>query len=110
MFCYDALLKLESFAALRLTYRPWQASDPRGRRCQLPAAIIEDHHFTAMASSAPPTANWEAVADTFYRKVQLYTALWDADFDLNDYFVRGAPYGGALGTFDPYSGLRSAGF
>lgn len=50
-----------------------------------------------MASTIAPTADWEAVSDTFYRKVQLYTALWDTDFNLNDYFLRGAPYGGALG-------------
>lgn len=50
-----------------------------------------------MASTAAPTADWESVSDTFYRKIQLYTALWDADFNLNDYFLRGAPYGGALG-------------
>ncbi|KAF8446468.1 Vps16, N-terminal region-domain-containing protein [Terfezia claveryi] len=66
-----------------------------------------------MASATAPTADWEAVSDTFYRKVQLYTALWDADFNLNDYFLRGAPYGGALALWkddskpQPYRGPLS---
>ena len=60
-------------------------------------AIVD--HLDLMASATAPTADWEAVSDTFYRKVQLYTALWDADFNLNDYFLRGAPYGGALGQY-----------
>lgn len=43
------------------------------------------------------TAGWEQVEDKYYRKILLYSALWDADFDLSDYIVAGAPYGGALG-------------
>ncbi|KAI0395339.1 vacuolar protein sorting-associated protein [Xylariaceae sp. FL0594] len=43
-----------------------------------------------------PTAGWEAVGDRFYRKTQLYTAVFDQDLDLDNYIVAGAPYGGAV--------------
>ncbi|KAF2734470.1 vacuolar protein sorting-associated protein [Polyplosphaeria fusca] len=46
-----------------------------------------------------PTANWEKVGDKFYRKVQLYTAVFDQDLELENYFVVGAPYSGALAIF-----------
>ena len=45
-----------------------------------------------------PTANWEKVGDKFYRKVQLYTAVFDQDLELENYNVVGAPYSGAVGT------------
>jgi hypothetical protein len=44
-----------------------------------------------------PTANWEKVGDKFYRKVQLYTGVFDADLELDKYNVAGAPYSGAVG-------------
>ncbi|KAI1185917.1 vacuolar protein sorting-associated protein [Nemania serpens] len=43
-----------------------------------------------------PTAGWERVGDQFYRKTQLYTAVFDQDLDLDNYIVAGAPYGGAV--------------
>ncbi|KAI0850903.1 vacuolar protein sorting-associated protein 16 [Daldinia vernicosa] len=43
-----------------------------------------------------PTAGWEKVGDKFYRKTQLYTAIFDQDLDLDNYIVAGAPYGGAV--------------
>ncbi|KAI1464741.1 vacuolar protein sorting-associated protein 16 [Daldinia caldariorum] len=43
-----------------------------------------------------PTAGWERVGDRFYRKTQLYTAIFDQDLDLDNYIVAGAPYGGAV--------------
>ncbi|KAI0539836.1 vacuolar protein sorting-associated protein [Xylaria digitata] len=43
-----------------------------------------------------PTAGWEKVGDRFYRKTQLYTAVFDQDLDLDNYIVAGAPYGGAV--------------
>jgi len=46
-----------------------------------------------------PTANWEKVGDKFYRKVQLYTAVFDADLELDKYHVAGAPYSGAVGRY-----------
>ncbi|KUI54396.1 hypothetical protein VP1G_01813 [Cytospora mali] len=46
--------------------------------------------------STHPTAGWEKVGDRFYRKTQLYTAVFDLDLDLDSYFVAGAPYGGAV--------------
>lgn len=46
-----------------------------------------------------PTAGWEKVGDKFYRKTQLYTAVFDQDLDLDNYIVAGAPYGGAIGMF-----------
>lgn len=51
------------------------------------------------------TAGWEQVEDKYYRKILQYSSLWDADFDLSDYIVAGAPYGGALGGFTLHSGL-----
>jgi len=50
-----------------------------------------------------PTANWEKVGDKFYRKVQLYTAVFDSDLELENYVVVGAPYSGAVGRYaSPY--------
>ncbi|KAI1824869.1 vacuolar protein sorting-associated protein [Xylaria intraflava] len=46
-----------------------------------------------------PTADWEKVGDRFYRKTQLYTAVFDQDLDLDNYIVAGAPYGGAVAIF-----------
>lgn len=48
--------------------------------------------------STHPTAGWEKVGDRFYRKTQLYTAVFDLDLDLDNFFVAGAPYGGAVGA------------
>jgi hypothetical protein len=45
-----------------------------------------------------PTAEWEKVGDSFYRKVQLYTAVFDDDLELENYIIAGAPFGGALGA------------
>lgn len=45
-----------------------------------------------------PTADWERVGDRYYRKTQLYTAVFDEDLELENYIVAGAPYGGAIGT------------
>jgi vacuolar protein sorting-associated protein 16 len=44
-----------------------------------------------------PTANWEKLGDKFYRKIQLYTAVFDQDLELENYHVVGAPYSGAVG-------------
>lgn len=44
-----------------------------------------------------PTADWEQVGDRFYRKIQLYTAVFDKSLDLDNYTVAGASYGGAIG-------------
>lgn len=46
-----------------------------------------------------PRADWESVGDKWFRKTQLYTAVFDQDLDLDDYVVTGAPYAGALGEF-----------
>ncbi|KAK1768582.1 putative vacuolar protein sorting-associated protein 16 [Phialemonium atrogriseum] len=46
-----------------------------------------------------PTAGWEQVGERFYRKTQLYTAIFDQDLDLDDYIVAGAPYGGAIALY-----------
>jgi hypothetical protein len=51
-------------------------------------------------ASTSPIAGWEKVGDQFYRKVQLYDAIFDEDLELENYIVAGAPYGGALGTKD----------
>ncbi len=46
---------------------------------------------------ANPTADWEKVGDKFYRKIQLYTAVFDQDLELENYIVTGCAYGGAIG-------------
>ncbi|KAK2629233.1 hypothetical protein QTJ16_000053 [Diplocarpon rosae] len=45
---------------------------------------------------AIPTAEWEKVGDKFYRKIQLYTAVFDQDLELENYVVTGCSYGGAI--------------
>jgi len=47
---------------------------------------------------ANPTADWEKVGSKFYRKIQLYTAVFDQDLELENYIVTGCRYGGAIGT------------
>ncbi|KAJ9497530.1 Vacuolar protein sorting-associated protein 16 [Exophiala xenobiotica] len=47
-------------------------------------------------TSNNPRAGWEKIGDQFYQKVQLYESVFDADLELENYFVSGAPYGGAL--------------
>ncbi|KAL8417667.1 hypothetical protein RB594_001354 [Gaeumannomyces avenae] len=46
-----------------------------------------------------PTASWEQVGDRYYRKVQLYTAVFDLDLDLDNYVVAGAPDAGAVALY-----------
>lgn len=46
---------------------------------------------------ANPTADWERVGAKFYRKIQLYTAVFDKDLELENYIVTGCSYGGAIG-------------
>ncbi|KAL2206378.1 vacuolar sorting protein [Sarocladium strictum] len=43
-----------------------------------------------------PRADWEAVGDKWFRKTQTYTAVFDADLDLDNYILVGAPFGGAI--------------
>jgi hypothetical protein len=50
-----------------------------------------------------PTADWEKVGGRYYRKTQLYTAVFDQDLELENYIVAGAPYGGAIGMLAPLS-------
>lgn len=44
-----------------------------------------------------PTADWEKLGERYYRKVQLYTEVFDQDLELENHIVTGAPYGGAIG-------------
>ncbi|KAL1304186.1 hypothetical protein AAFC00_000609 [Neodothiora populina] len=46
-----------------------------------------------------PTADWERIGDRFYRKVQLYTSVFDADLELENYVVAGAPLSGAIAIY-----------
>ena len=41
---------------------------------------------------------WSKVGDKYYQKVQLYSPVFDPDLELENYFISGAPYAGALGT------------
>jgi hypothetical protein len=43
-----------------------------------------------------PTANWDKGGKGFYRKIQLYTAVFDEDLELENYLIAGAPYSGAV--------------
>lgn len=56
---------------------------------------------------ARPTAEWEQVGDRFYRKTQLYTAVFDQDLDLDNYIVAGAPYGGAVAIYRDETKLQA---
>ncbi|KAJ0308950.1 hypothetical protein Brms1b_009331 [Colletotrichum noveboracense] len=49
-----------------------------------------------MMETAHPSAGWENVGDKWYRKIQLYTEVFDQDLDLDNHLVAGAPYAGAL--------------
>ncbi|KAI9882725.1 MAG: Mitochondrial-processing peptidase subunit alpha [Watsoniomyces obsoletus] len=46
-----------------------------------------------------PTADWEKVGESFFRKIQLYTAVFDDDLELENYVVAAAPYGGAIALY-----------
>lgn len=56
-----------------------------------------NYHETSNSNMSKPTANWDKVGDRFYRKVQLYTDVFDADLELENYLIAGAPYSGAVG-------------
>lgn len=75
---------------------------------------LKDHAFHTIVSlsararramgpdlmSAPkPTADWERVGDRYYRKIQLYSSVFDPDLELDHYRIVGAPFGGALGMY-----------
>ena len=45
-----------------------------------------------------PTAEWEKVGDSFYRKIKFYEAILDPELELEYHIIAGAVYGGALGT------------
>ncbi|KAL2271497.1 hypothetical protein VTJ83DRAFT_868 [Remersonia thermophila] len=49
--------------------------------------------------TAHPTAGWEQLGERFYRKIQLYTQVFDQDLDLDHFHVAGAPYGGAIALY-----------
>lgn len=53
-----------------------------------------------------PTADWERVGDSFYRKTELYTDVFDPEIELENYIVAGAPYSGAVGMRNPFTSLR----
>jgi WD40 repeat protein len=54
-----------------------------------------------------PTADWEKVGDRFYRKIQLYTALFDQDLELDNYIVTGCSYAGAIALHRDETKLHS---
>ncbi|KAK8154377.1 vacuolar protein-like protein sorting vps16 [Phyllosticta citrichinensis] len=54
-----------------------------------------------------PTADWERVGDRFYRKLQLYTDIFDQDLELENYVVVGAPYSGAVAIYRDESKIQS---
>ncbi|KAK3375405.1 Vps16, N-terminal region-domain-containing protein [Podospora didyma] len=48
---------------------------------------------------AHPTAGWEQLGERFYRKIQLYTQIFNQDLDLDSFLVAGAQYGGAIALY-----------
>ncbi|ESZ95296.1 vacuolar protein sorting [Sclerotinia borealis F-4128] len=54
-----------------------------------------------------PTAEWEKVGDKFYRKIQLYTAVFDQDLELENYVVTGCSYGGAIALYRDETKLQA---
>jgi len=52
----------------------------------------------AADSVSKPTADWERVGERYYRKIQLYTSVFDEELELENYRIAGAPYSGALGS------------
>ncbi|KAF4553814.1 Vps16-like protein [Elsinoe fawcettii] len=61
-----------------------------------------------------PTAEWHRIGDRYYRKIQLYTSVFDPDLELENYSLVGAPYSGALAIqrdeskVHPFRGASSA--
>ncbi|KAF3162354.1 hypothetical protein TWF751_010743 [Orbilia oligospora] len=63
-----------------------------------------------------PTSTWELVSGQYYRKFTVFTPSWtqDEDFNLDDYLVAGAPFGGAIALwkdprkFHAYQGGQAA--
>lgn len=55
--------------------------------------------FQLDLAMSKPTDGWERLGDRFYRKIQLYTSVFDEDIELENYLISGAPYSGALGMF-----------
>ncbi|KAK5103934.1 Vacuolar protein sorting-associated protein 16 [Lithohypha guttulata] len=50
-------------------------------------------------TSTNPRAGWEKIGTEFYRKISLYTSIFDPDLDLSEYVVSGAPFSGALALY-----------
>lgn len=47
-------------------------------------------------TSVNPRLGWEKLANEYYRKISLYTTPFDPDLELENYFITGSPYAGAL--------------
>ncbi|OXV09517.1 hypothetical protein Egran_02724 [Elaphomyces granulatus] len=52
-----------------------------------------------------PLADWEKVGDGFYRNTRIYEAVFADDFELENFIVAGAPYGGAIALYRDESKL-----
>jgi hypothetical protein len=49
-----------------------------------------------MTTIPKPTANWSKLGTRFYRRIPLYTSLFDPDLDLTQHLIAGASYAGAI--------------
>jgi hypothetical protein len=49
-----------------------------------------------MTTITKPTANWSKLGTRFYRRIPLYTQLFDPDLDLTQHLIAGASYAGAI--------------
>ena len=54
-----------------------------------------------------PRAGWEGRGTRWFRRTQLYTAVFEADVDLDNYILAGAPYGGAIALWRDNSKLQA---
>lgn len=52
--------------------------------------------MTSSTQITKPTANWSRLGTRFYRRIPLYTSIFDPDLDLTQHIIAGAPYAGAL--------------
>lgn len=62
-----------------------------------------------IAADGPPkpTADWERIGEGYYRKIQLYSDVFDEELELENYIIAGAPYSGALGSWAYHFGRIS---
>lgn len=79
----------------------WLSSYEVPSRSRVKFSIIDRLNRRMTSELKNPTSTWETVSNTYYRKIKSYSAAWteNEDFNLDDYILAGAPFGGALGRW-----------